>query len=132
MRDESLSSEGAQDMDTSGYQVFGDLDEAELYWGNDQLDVDVVFRPGLDTLFSPTAFDDLEIGNSESNPILLDKKEDKENSPPRTSVSKRPTRPSALLRNRPFRTRLEKVPDYPYRNLFQNVLPRLSFNINSN
>ena len=43
MRDEVLSNVGAQDMDTSGYQV-SDLDDIELYWENDQLDVEAVFK----------------------------------------------------------------------------------------
>ena len=102
VRDEVLSSEGAQDMETSRYQIFADLDEVEVYWRNDELHVDAVFRPGIDTPFSPTAFDDLEKGSSKENPILLDEKEDQENSLPRTPVSKRPTRPPALLRSRPF------------------------------
>ena len=48
IRNEVLSIVGAQDMDTSGYQV-SDLDDADFYWENDQLDVDAVFRPGIDT-----------------------------------------------------------------------------------
>ena len=32
MRDEVLSSVGAWDMDTSGYQVSADLDDVEFYW----------------------------------------------------------------------------------------------------
>ena len=102
MRDEVLSSVGAQKgLDTIGYQVSADLDDVELYWEIDQLDVDVVFIPGIDTPFSPTAFDDLEMGCSAENPILLDEEEDKENSPPTTTtpVSERPTRAPALLRN---------------------------------
>ena len=50
MRDEVLSSVGAQDRDTSGYQV-SDLEDVDFYWENDQLDVDVVFGPGIDTPF---------------------------------------------------------------------------------
>ena len=76
MREEVLSSVGAQDMDTSGYHVpsAADMDDVEFKWENDQLDVEAVFRPGIDTPFSPTAFDDLEMGKgSEENPILLDK-----------------------------------------------------------
>ena len=69
-------------MDTSGYQVSADLDDVEFYWENDQLAVDAVFRPGIDTPFSPTAFDDLEMGGSSEIPILLHQEEDKENSPP--------------------------------------------------
>ena len=93
MRDEVLSSVGAQNMDTSGYQLSADLDDVNFHWEKDQLDVDAVFRPGIDTPISPTAFDDLLMGGSAENPILLDKEEDKENSPPRTPVSERPTQP---------------------------------------
>ena len=88
---------------------------------NDQLDVDAVLRPGIDTPCSPTAFVDLEMGGSAENPILLDEEEDKENSPPTTTtpVSERPTRPTALLRSRLFGTRIENVPENVSRNLFQ-------------
>ena len=113
MRDEVLSSVGAQDMDTSGYQVSVDLDDFQLYWENDQRYVDAVFTPGIDTLFSPTAFDYLEIGGSAENPILIDEEEDTENSPPTTTpVSERPARPTALVRRSPFGTVTENVPDY--------------------
>ena len=50
MRDEVLSSVGAQDLDTSSYQV-SDLEDIEFNWENDQLDLDAVFRPGLDFPF---------------------------------------------------------------------------------
>ena len=99
-----------------------DLNDVEIYWKNDQLDVvDADFRPGIDTAFSPTAFDDLEMGGSAENPILLSEEEDKENSPhpPTTPVSDRPTRPPALLRSCAFRRRMENVPDYVFGNLFQ-------------
>ena len=135
MRDEVLSSVGAQEgLDTSGYQVSAELNDFEFYWENDQLVVDADFIPGIDTPFSPTAFDDLEMGGSAENPILLDEEEDKENSPPPTTtpVSKRPTRSPAFLRGRIFGTRIENVPDYVYRSLFQKVLQCLSFNINCN
>ena len=80
MRDRVLSSVGAQDMDTSRYQV-PDLGDVEFYWENDQLDVDALFRTGLDTPFSPKTFQDLEMGGGQAeNPILLDEEEDKENS----------------------------------------------------
>ena len=53
MRDEILSSVGAQEgLDTSRYQMSAaDLDDVEFYWENDQLNVDAVFRPGIDTPF---------------------------------------------------------------------------------
>ena len=118
MRDEVFSSVVAQHMDTSSYHV-SDVDVIEVYWENDQLDVDAIFRTGIDIPFSPTALDDLEVGASTENPILLDEVEDKGNSLPTTPVSERPTRPTALLRSRPFGTRIAIVPDYGYRSLFQ-------------
>ena len=72
MREELLSSWGAQGLDTSSYQV-SDLEDIEFNWENSKLDMDAVFRPGLDTPFSPTTFDDLLMGNgSVENPIVLD------------------------------------------------------------
>ena len=46
-------------MDTSGCQL-SDLEDFELLWENDQLEVNAVFRPGVNTLFSRSTFDDLE------------------------------------------------------------------------
>ena len=63
MRDKVLSSVGAQEMDTGGHQV-PDLDDIEFHWENHQLDVDAVFGPRSDTLFSPIALDDLDMGGS--------------------------------------------------------------------
>ena len=77
MRDEVLSSVGAQDLDTSSYQV-SDLEDIEFNWENSQLDMDAVFRPGIDTPFSPTTLDDLLMGDgSVENSIVLDEEEDK-------------------------------------------------------
>ena len=72
MRNEVLSSVGAQDMDTSRYQM-SDLDDAELKisWGNDQLTVDAVFRSGIDTPFSLSTFNDFEMGSMTENAILI-------------------------------------------------------------
>ena len=83
--------------------------------------MDAVFRPSIDTPFSPTTFDDLLMGDgSVENPIVLDEQEDKENAPPpSTPESVRPTDPHRLQRSRPFGTRIENVPDYVYRSLFQ-------------
>ena len=119
MRDEILSSVGAQDLDTSSYQV-SDLEDIEFNWENSQLDMDSVFRPGIDTPFSPTVFDDLLMGNgSVENPIVLDQEQDRENAPPSTPLSERPTEPARLQRSRAFGARIENVPDYVYRNLFK-------------
>ena len=117
MREEVLSSVGAQDLNTSSYQV-SDLEDIEFNWENSQLEMDAVFRPGIDTPFSPTTFDDLLIGDgSVENPIVLDEQEDKENAPT-TPESVRPTEPPRLQRSRAFGARMENVPDYIFRNLF--------------
>ena len=118
MRDEVLSSVGAQDLDTSSYQV-SDLEDIELNWENSQLDMDEMLRPGIDKPFSPTVFDDLLMGDrSVENAIVLDKEEDKENAPT-TPESVRPNEPPRLLRSRAFGARIENVPNYVYRNVFQ-------------
>ena len=118
MREEVLSSVGAQDLDTSSYQV-SDLEDIEFNWEDSQLDMDVVFRPGIDTPFSPTKFDNSLMGDgSVENPILLDEEEDKENAAPKTPKSVRPTEPPRLQRSRAFGARMENVPDYVFRNLF--------------
>ena len=119
MREEVLSSVGAQDLDTSSYQV-SDLEDIEFNWVNSQLDMDAVFTLGIDTPFSPTTFDDLLMGDgSIQNPIVLDEEEDKENAPsPTTPESVRPTEPPRLQRSRAFGARMENVPDYVSRICF--------------
>ena len=119
-RDEVLSSVGAQDLDTSSYQV-SDLEDIDFNWENSQLDLDAVFRPGIDTPFSPTTLDDLLMEGSVENPILLDEEEDKEKAPPPPSTpeSVRPTEPTSWQKSRAFGARTENKPDYVFRNLFQ-------------
>ena len=62
-REKVLSSVGDQDLDTSSYQVFN-LEDIEFNRENSQFDMDAVFRPGVDTPFSPTTFDDLSMERS--------------------------------------------------------------------
>ena len=81
--------------------------------------MDPVFRPGIDPTFSPNTFDDLSMEGSVDNPIVLDEEEDKENVPPSTPESVRPTEPPGLQRSLAFGARMENVPDYVFRNLFQ-------------
>ena len=50
MRDEVLSSVGAQDLDTISYHI-SDLLDIEFNLEDSQLDMDTVFRPGIDTPF---------------------------------------------------------------------------------
>ena len=119
MREEVLSSVRAQDLDTSSYQVF-DIEDIELNWEDSQLYMDAVFRPVIDTPFSPTTFDDLWMGDgSVENSIVLDEEKDKEKAPPPTTPeSVRPTEPPRLQRSRAFGAKMENVPDYVFRNLF--------------
>ena len=51
VKDKVLSSVGAQDMDTSGYQVSANPDDVEFYWDKVRLDVHAVFIPGIDNPF---------------------------------------------------------------------------------
>ena len=119
MREEVLSSVGAQDLDTSSYQV-SDLEDIEFNWENDQLNLDAAVRPGIDTPYSPTTFDNFLMGDgSVENPIVLDEEEDKDNAAPTTPESVRPTEPPRLQRSRAFGARKETVPDCVYKNLFQ-------------
>ena len=70
-----LSRVGGQDMFTSRYQV-SYLDDVEFYRENDQLDLDAVFRPGIDTPFSPSNCNDLEMGSMAENRILIDEEQE--------------------------------------------------------
>ena len=118
-REEVLSSVGAQDLDTSTYQV-SDVEDVEFNWEHSQFDIDAVFRPGIDTPFAPSTFDDIPMERTVENPIVLDEEQDKENAPPPTTPeSVRPTEPPRLQRSRAFGARTKNVPDYVYRNLFQ-------------
>ena len=118
-KDDVLSSVGAQDLDTSSYQV-SNLENIEFNLENSQLHMDAVFRPSIDTAFSLTTIDDLSLEGSVENPIVLDEEEDKENSPPpSTPESVRPAERPRLQRSRAFGARIKNVPDYVYRNLFQ-------------
>ena len=83
--------------------------------------MDALFKPGIDTPFSPTTFDDLSIEGSNENPIVLDEEDDKGNAAPlpSTSESVRPTEPPRLQRSRAYGARMENEPDYVFRNLIQ-------------
>ena len=110
---------GAQDLDTSRYQV-SDLEDIEFNCEYSQLYLDAVIRPGIAIPFSPSTFEDLSMGGSVENPIVLDEEQDKENSPPpSTPESATSTEPPRLQRSRAFGAGIENVPDYVYRNLLQ-------------
>ena len=98
------------------------LEDIKFNWEDSQLDMDMdaVFRPGIDTPFSPTTFNDLLMGDgSVENPIALNEEQVKENAPPPTTPeSVRPTETHRLQRSRAFGVRMENVPDYVFRKLF--------------
>ena len=50
LREEELSSVGAQDTDSSGYELFN-LEDIEFSWEDPAVDMDSVYRPGIDTFF---------------------------------------------------------------------------------
>ena len=123
MREEVLPSVAAQDTDTSGYEL-SDVEDIQFSWEDPAVDMDSVYRPGIETPFSPSIFDDFQVkGSTAANPIIVDDEEDKENSAPTlttaTPESERPTEPPRLLRSRPFGTRLENEPEAVYRTLFR-------------
>ena len=90
------------------------------------MDIDSVYRPGIDTPFSPSIFDGFQMeGSTVRNPIIVDDEEDKEISAPTTTTtpeSGHPTESPRLLSCLPFGTGLEKVPDSVYRSLFRSIL----------
>ena len=83
--------------------------------------MDAVFKPGIDTHFSPTTFHDLSMERSVEILIDLDEQEDKENAPPPPSTpeSVRTTEPPRLQRIHAFRARMKNLPDYVFSSLFQ-------------
>ena len=118
---EVQSSVGAQDTDTRGYEL-SDSEDLEFSWEDPALDMDSVYRPGIDTPFSPSIQEDFQMeGSTAANPRIVDDEEDKENSAPTTTTpeSERPTEPPRILISHPFCTRLENVPDSVYRTLFR-------------
>ena len=109
---------GAQDLDTSSYQV-SDLKDIEFNWENSKMDIVAVCRPSKENPFSPTIINNLSMKGSVENPNLLDEEEREENSAPTTTEFVRPTEPPRLQRSRAFGATIENVPDYVYRNLVQ-------------
>ena len=74
---------------------------------NDQLDIDAVFRPGIDTPLSLSTFNEFKMGSMAENPILIDEEQDKENSPrlPTTPDSERPTQTPCVDEKSPIRNK---------------------------
>ena len=104
MRDDVLSRVGAQDVDTSGNQVYG-LEDTEFHWEDSDLNMDAVLRPSIDFPFSPSTFINFEMSLLTENPIGVDQEQDKDNSPPplpTTPVSERSTQNFFVDETSPF------------------------------
>ena len=56
MREEVLSSDGAQDTDSRGYEL-SDLEDIQFSWKDLAVDMDSVYRPRIDTPLSTSIFD---------------------------------------------------------------------------
>ena len=69
MEDELLSSVGAQDLDTSSYQL-SNLEEIEFNWEDPAVDMVSVHQLGIDTPISTSTFDDFQMGSTTANPII--------------------------------------------------------------
>ena len=67
-REEDLSSDGVRVTDTSNFEV-SDMHDIEFHWENPELEMDAIFRSGIDTHLSLSAFDDLEM-RSTGNPYF--------------------------------------------------------------
>ena len=120
MQDEVRASVG--DHDVISDFVPSDLDDIQFHWENPNIDMDAVYRPGIDTPFSPSLFENIPVAGSADYPIEIDDEQDKENEYPTTPESQRPLQPPPPLHrslSRPFGTRLENIPNSVYRSLFE-------------
>ena len=113
LKDKELPSVVAQDMDTSWYQLSGLVDN-EFHWDYRDLNMDGIVRPGIDSHFSPSTFNDFKLISLAENPILIEKGQDMENSTPlpAITVSERPTQPTVLMRKCSFGKKIENAPVY--------------------
>ena len=77
------------------------------------MEIDALFRPSLYFHFSPSDFNNLEMGGSSGNPSVSDEGKVKRKSPPTTSASERATKPPKLLRGI-LVTQIEQPPKYVF------------------
>ena len=75
MREEVLSSVGAQNTDTRGYEL-SDLEDIEFTWEDLAVDMDSVYRPAIDVPFFPAIFEDFQMeGSTAANSKVVDHEE---------------------------------------------------------
>ena len=82
-----------------------DLEDIEFHWHDPNWNLDTVFRPSIDTPFSPSTLKEFELGSAFVNSILFDEETDKEDSPPfpTTLVPERPLNRPVLTRTAPLK-----------------------------
>ena len=131
MQDEVRTSVG--DHDVSSDFVPSDLDDIQFHWENPNVEKDAVYRPGIDTPFSPSLFGNFPEAGSADYPFEIDDEQDKENEYPTSPESQRPTQPPPLHRSLscPFRTRLENIPNAVYRSFLRIIVFILRNQLNS-
>ena len=96
MREKRHSSVRAQD--ARGYEL-SDLEDIQFSWEDPAMDIDSVYRPGTDTSFPPSIFDNFQMqGSTAANPIIVGDEEDKENSAPTTTTTPELERPTEAPR----------------------------------
>ena len=104
-------------MNARGFDL-SDLEDINFFHENPQLEIDAVFKPGIDTPFLPTAFDNLGMVGSSEHPMVLDEGEDQEKNLPTSPLSEWPTGSPRSLKPRLLGRRFENVPKSVYKTLF--------------
>ena len=74
---EVLSSVGAPDIHKNRYHV-SNLGYIETFWQDPDLNMDVVFQPGIDTPLSSSTFNVLQMSSMTKNQFLIDEEDKKE------------------------------------------------------
>ena len=61
--------------------MLSDLEDIEFSWEDPAVNIDSVYRPGIDTPFCPSVIDDLQMeGSTAANTRIVDDEEHKDNS----------------------------------------------------
>ena len=81
LRDEVLSSIGAQEMDTNGYPM-SNMEDIGFHWKVLDMNMDTLFWPGQDNIFSLLTSTDFGMGSRPENWILINNEVDRKNSSP--------------------------------------------------
>ena len=118
MLSEVLSSVGLKEMGTSVFQVC-DFEDNEFHLEYLNMNMDTVFRLGIDTHFPPSTFNGFKIDLMAENLILVDEMEKEKKSLLKTTTYEKPTQPPGLLRIPRFGKVPENIPHHVYGFLYQ-------------